>query len=123
MSNGECRRALDLAAAVKGLSELCRYSEEIAAARSELRGEHADAASAPDLINRVEVIDDVEAQGHRLRIVGKQKLAGDADIDLGVGRDGADVGIAAAQATPRDHVGREPHAAPGCGPWPRPISR
>jgi hypothetical protein len=60
-------------------------------------------------------IDDVEPQGHRLQIVGKQKLAGDADIDLGVGRNGADISIAVAQPLPAimSTENRMPHHDPG----------
>jgi hypothetical protein len=63
-------------------------------------GEHTDAAAAPDLIDRLEEIDDVEPQRHRLGIVGQQKLPRDADIELRVRRHGADIGITAAQPAP-----------------------
>ena len=95
---------------------------KVAAARAVLRREHADAAAVPDEVDRVEEIDDVEAHGHRLRIIGKQKLAGDADIELGVGRHGADIGVAVAQPAAGDHVAGNSDSAPRA-PWRRHGSR
>src|SRR4029077_16020651 len=63
-------------------SNLFRDTKEEAAARPELRCEYADATSAPDLIDVVEQVDDVETYCHRLRIVRQQEFALDADIDL-----------------------------------------
>ena len=42
-------------------------------------------------VDGVEQIDDVEAHRHRLRIVRQQKFARDADVELDVGRHGAEI--------------------------------
>src|SRR6202021_2550545 len=93
-------------------SYLFREAEEEAAARSELRREHAYAGPVPDLVDGVEQVDDVETNGHRLGIVRQQEFALDADIDLGVGRHRADIGVTVAQAAAVDHVGAQLGPAP-----------
>ena len=91
--------------------ELLRYAGKEAAARAVLRREHADAAAAPDEIDGVEQIDDVEAHRHRLWIIWQQKLARHPDIELSIGRHRRDIGVAAAQSAAIDHVAGEsfPH--------------
>src|SRR6202012_495872 len=84
--------------------ELLRYPEIEDAARSELRREHADAGTVPDLVDRIEKVDDVEAQrgafcrGHPVEIVKH------ADVDLRAGRQRGGVGEAVTQAAAVDHV-------------------
>ena len=61
--------------------ELLRYAHVVSAPRTELRGEHADAGSVADFINRVENVDDVEKQiAERIDLLAelKKKLAADA---------------------------------------------
>src|SRR5271156_4332935 len=94
------------------LSNLFRYAEEIAAPRPELRREYADPAAASDLIDRIEEVDDVETQRHRLRIVRQQKLARDSGIELRVLRHRADIRIAGTQPAAVNHVGAECGSAP-----------
>ena len=78
----------------------------------ELRREHAYAATAPDLVDGVEQVDDVETNGHRLGVVRQQEFALDADIDLGVGRHRVDIGVTAAQAAAVDRVGAQLDSSP-----------
>ena len=47
-------------------SDFLRQAYKIAAARAELRSEHADAAAVADLVDLVEEIDDVETHRERL---------------------------------------------------------
>ena len=69
----------------------------------------------PDLVDGVEQVDDVETNGHRLGVVRQQEFALDADIDLGVGRHRADIGVTVAQAAAVDRVGAQLDSAPR---WP-----
>src|SRR5215469_5137601 len=74
------------------VSELFRHAEEEALTRSILRREHADARATSELINRVEEVNDIEANRHWFRIVGEQKLARNPDIDLRIERFMVDIG-------------------------------
>lgn len=49
-------------------SDLFAYADEIAAARTVLRREHADPGTASDLVDRVEQVDDVEAYSEGLSV-------------------------------------------------------
>jgi hypothetical protein len=97
--------------------ELLRDAQEVAAARAELRREHADAGAASDLIDSIEQVDDVETHGHRLGIVRQEKFAPNADIELRIRRHRRDIGITAAQTAPVDHISGKFSSAPG---WRRP---
>jgi hypothetical protein len=48
-------------------SQLLRDTGKEAAARPELRREYADARAAPDLVDRVEQVDDIEPQRGRAK--------------------------------------------------------
>ena len=77
-----------------------------------MRREHADARATSELINRVEEVNDIEANRHWFRIVGQQKLARNPDIDLRIERFMVDIGVAAALSAAEDHVGAEFYSAP-----------
>src|SRR5580692_9144270 len=94
-------------------SYLLRESEEEAAARAELRREYSDAGAIPDFVDRVEQVDDIETNRHRQGIVRQQEFALDADIDLGIRRHRANIGVTVAQAAAIDDVGAQR------GPTPR----
>src|SRR5580698_215556 len=93
-------------------SDLFRNAEEETAPRTILRREHADAGSVPELVDGVEQVDDVETNRHRQRIVRQQEFALDADIDLGIRRHRADIGVTVAQAAAIDDVGAQRGPAP-----------
>ena len=95
-------------------SKFLRQSGEKASPRPILRREHADAGSAPDLIERIEDVHHVEAQRERLHVPAL-KLVRQSDIELGVRLLMTDVGVAAAQAAAVEHVGTEPGAVPEIG--------
>ena len=86
-------------------------AEEVAAARTVLRREHADAATVPDLIDRVEHVDDIKAHRHRL-MVRHGEVARHADIELGIRRQRVDIGVAGAKPRAVDHIGRERRVIP-----------
>src|SRR6516165_3395127 len=86
-------------------------ADEVAAPRTVLRREHADASAASDLIDRVKNIHDVKAHGHRL-MVRHIEIARHADIELSVRRHGIDIGVTGAQPRAIDHVGRESRTVP-----------
>src|SRR5271156_5965622 len=91
--------------------EFLADSEKIASARAELRREHADAGAASDLVDCVEQIDDIEANRQRLA-VGRGECVRDTGIELRIGRQVVDIGIALAEARAVYHVGGEFCAAP-----------
>ena len=57
-------------------SDFLRQAYKIAAARAELRSEHADAAAVADLVDLVEEIDDVETHREWLGGCGSENVSG-----------------------------------------------
>ena len=72
-----------------------RQSSEKTSPRPVLRREHADAGSAPELVERVEDVHHVEAQRERLHVPALE-LVGNSDIELRIRLFVTDVGVAAA---------------------------
>src|SRR4029077_8831041 len=101
----------DVAAGIWLRAYFLLYAEKETAARTVLRGEHADATAVSDLIDRIENVHDVEAHGHRL-MIRHIEIARQADIELGVRRQRIDIGVAGAQSRTIDHVGREGRPVP-----------
>ena len=74
-------------------SKFLRQSGEKASPRPVLRREHADAGSAPELVERVEDVHHVEAQRERLHVPALE-LVGNSDIELRIRLFVVDVGVA-----------------------------
>src|SRR5665213_1202996 len=73
-------------------SQLLRNAEKESAARSVLRREYADAGAIPDLVDGVEQVDDVEAQRGRFGGRDDIEVVRHAEVNMGVGGHGADIG-------------------------------
>src|ERR1700682_1463305 len=96
-------------------SKLLRNADEEAAARPELRREHADAGAIPDLVDLVEQVHDVEPHGRRLVRRDDVEIVRQPDIDLGIGRHMIGIREGGAKPASVDPRGAEPGAVAEIG--------